>query len=187
MKDGRPRYFMCLESCIGPRVAKISSLASCVVLGLKKTEDLSVLIFWPEASSYFWRICFYSWLSPALALQKRMLSFAKKMWVTLGQPLQIKMSVKSWFQAASWMSAESPSIQMRKRVGERGSLCLSPRVGVMFPQAALFIITKYETEVMHLITRFTRFELNPSFSMTPCIKHHSTLLKALFISSLAAI
>lgn len=28
MKDGRPRYFVCLVSCIGPREAKISSLVS---------------------------------------------------------------------------------------------------------------------------------------------------------------
>ena len=45
MKDGRPRYLVCLESCIRPRVAKISSLDSCAILGLKKIEDLSMLIF----------------------------------------------------------------------------------------------------------------------------------------------
>ena len=28
IKDGRPKYFVCLVSCIGPRLAKISSLAS---------------------------------------------------------------------------------------------------------------------------------------------------------------
>ena len=45
MKDGRPKYLVCLESCIRPRVSKISSLTSWEVLGLKKMEDFSVLIF----------------------------------------------------------------------------------------------------------------------------------------------
>ena len=45
MKDGRPKYLVCLESCIGPRVSKILSLTSWDVLGLKKMEDFSVLIF----------------------------------------------------------------------------------------------------------------------------------------------
>ena len=71
--------------------AKVSQnlLASWDVLGLKKIEDLSMLIFYPEASSYFWRIFFSTRLSSTLALQKRILSSAKRRWVTLGQPLQM--------------------------------------------------------------------------------------------------
>ena len=46
--EGRPRYFECLESCIGPRMFKISSLRSWEVFQLKKIKDLSVLIFLPR-------------------------------------------------------------------------------------------------------------------------------------------
>ena len=49
--DGRLRYFPCLESYIGPRISKTSLLVSRSVLWLKVTEDLSVLIFFPEATS----------------------------------------------------------------------------------------------------------------------------------------
>ena len=49
--EGRPRYFECLESCIGPRMFRISSLSSWEVFELKKIEDLSVLIFCLEADS----------------------------------------------------------------------------------------------------------------------------------------
>ena len=66
--------------------------------------------------------------------------------------------------------AESPSVQIMKRVGKRGSPCLSPRVGMMLPQAAPVIITEYETEVIHFITRFTHLELNPSFSSTLAVE-----------------
>ena len=38
--------------CIGPRVFKTFSLILWGVFGLKKTNDLSVLIFCPEAASY---------------------------------------------------------------------------------------------------------------------------------------
>ena len=53
MKDGRPRYLVCLESFIGPKMEKIASFVFWRVFGLKNIEDLSVFIFWPEASSYF--------------------------------------------------------------------------------------------------------------------------------------
>jgi len=85
------------------------------------------------------------------------------------------------------MRAESPSVQMRKRVGKRGSPCRSPQVGIMFPHAVSFMRTEYETEEKHLITRSIHLELNPNFSMTPFMNHHSTLSKALLISSLEAI
>ena len=45
IKEGRPRYFLCQQSYIGPSMLRISSLAAEGVLGLKKTEDLSGLIF----------------------------------------------------------------------------------------------------------------------------------------------
>ena len=98
INDGRPKYLVCLKSCMGPRMAKISSLTSWGVFGLKNTKDLSVLIFWPDASSYFWKICFNFLLSSAFSLLKRMLSSAKKRWVILGQPLQIEMLVYCWFR-----------------------------------------------------------------------------------------
>ena len=94
MKDGSPKYLVCFECCIGPKMLKISSLISWRVFGLKNTEYLSVLIFWPEASSYLRRISFNSWHSSGFALQKRILSSAKKRWVTLGQPRAIEIPVK---------------------------------------------------------------------------------------------
>ena len=68
IKDRRPRYLMCLESCMGPKMLKISCLVSWVVLGLKSTDDLLVLIFYPDASSYLWRIVLSAWHSYKLAL-----------------------------------------------------------------------------------------------------------------------
>ena len=47
-----PRYLVCLESFIGPKMEKIVSLVFWVVFGLKKIEDFSVFIFCPEAFSY---------------------------------------------------------------------------------------------------------------------------------------
>ena len=98
--EGRPKYLPCLESCIGIKYSKTSFFFSSSVLVLKKTEDLSVLIFWPKASSYRQRIsinCWHSWL---LALQKSKLSSAKKRWVILGQPLQMDKSLINWFLTA---------------------------------------------------------------------------------------
>ena len=51
IKEGRPRYFLCRESCIEPRMLRISSLVAEEVFGLKKTEDLLGLIFLPDAAS----------------------------------------------------------------------------------------------------------------------------------------
>ena len=48
MIEGSPKYLLCLESCIGLRIFKMHSLLSCEVFGLKKSEDLSVFIFWLE-------------------------------------------------------------------------------------------------------------------------------------------
>ena len=78
------------------------------MFGLKNIEDLSVLIFWLEASSYLQRINFNFWYSSGFALQKIILSSAKKKWVTIGQPHAIEIPVKFWFQAASWIRAERP-------------------------------------------------------------------------------
>ena len=132
MKDGRPRYLECFESCIGPKMEEIASFKSWWVFGLKNTEDLSVLIFWSEASSYLWKIYLSSWHSSVFALQNRMLSSAKKRWVMLGQFWEIEMPVRRWFLAASWIMAKSPSAQRRKWPGEKGSPCLRPLEGIMF-------------------------------------------------------
>ena len=67
------------------------------VLGLKKIEDLSVFTFYLEASSYSIKVDLSKWHSSNDALQKRMLSSAKKRWVTFGQPLAMEMPVMSLF------------------------------------------------------------------------------------------
>lgn len=51
MIEGRLKYFLLHESCIDLRIIRISSLVSWGVLGLKNTDDLSVLIFSLEAVS----------------------------------------------------------------------------------------------------------------------------------------
>ena len=186
INDGRPKYLECFEPCMGPRMAKIFSLTDWGIFGLKNIEDFSMLIFWPNASSYVWRICFNFWLSLAFALLKRMLSSAKKRWVILGQPLQIEMLIHCWFRAASFMTAERPSTQRRKRLREKGSPWQSPLVGVIFPHTTPFIITEYETVVMHSITQFIHLVLKPILSITLWMKNHSTLSKALLMSSLVA-
>ena len=65
MIKGRPRYFSCLVSCIGPNISSTSLLVSFRVLWLKNIEDLSTFIFCPEATSYrlristnFWHSCY---------------------------------------------------------------------------------------------------------------------------------
>ena len=45
MIEGRPRYLLCRESYIGPKIFRVSFFFSSSILALKKTEDLSVLIF----------------------------------------------------------------------------------------------------------------------------------------------
>ena len=142
MMEGSPRYLLCRESCIGPRMSRMLSFKSWGVFGLKKTEDLLVLIFYPEASSYLLRILTSAWHSWTFALQNKRLSSAKKRWVIKGQPLQMEIPFICWFLAASWMRAENPSAQRRKRQGESGSPCLVPFEGKMFPQASPFISTE---------------------------------------------
>ena len=100
IREGRPRYLVSLEFCIGPRILKISSLVAWAVLGLKKMEDLSVFTFYPEASSYSIKIDLSMWHSSNDALQKSMLSSTKRRWVTFGQPLVMEMPVMSLFLAA---------------------------------------------------------------------------------------
>ena len=84
MIEGRPRYLLCRESCISPKIFRVSFFFSSVVLAQKKTEDLSVLIFWPEATSYKWKISTNCWHSRLLDFQKSRLSFAKKRCVSIG-------------------------------------------------------------------------------------------------------
>jgi len=99
--EGRPRYLVWRESCIVPKVVRVSSFTSWGVFAEKKIEDLSVLIFCPDASSYLWRIFLTSQHSLLEVLQKRILSSAKKRWVILGQPLQTERPLMSRFLAAS--------------------------------------------------------------------------------------
>ena len=113
--EGRPKYLPCLESCIGIKYSKTSFFFSSSVLALKKTEDLSVLIFWPKASSYRRRIsinCWHSWL---LGLQKNKLSSAKKRWVILGQPLQMDKPLINWFLIALPIREEKPFAQNKNK------------------------------------------------------------------------
>nr|POE87665.1 hypothetical protein CFP56_51751 [Quercus suber] len=42
--------------------------------------------------------------------------------------LDVNVVRMGWFRAASWMRAERPSAQRRKRLGERGSPCRIPQV-----------------------------------------------------------
>ena len=142
MKDGSPRYLVCLDSFIGPNMEKIASFVFWWEFGLKNTEDLSMLIFWPKASLYFWRICLSSWDSSSFTLQKIMLSSAKRKWVILEQLLQMEMPVRRWFPAPSWIIAKKPSTQRRKRLGERGSPWWRPLDEMMFPYVGPFTRTE---------------------------------------------
>ena len=115
IKEGRPKYLPHLESCIGAKYTITSFFFSSSVLALKKTKDLSILIFWPEASSYRRRIsisCWHSWL---LALQKSRLSSTKKRWVILGQPLQMDKPLINWFLTALPMREEKPYAQSKNK------------------------------------------------------------------------
>ena len=82
MIEGRLRYLLCRESCITPRMSNVSIFFSLGVLALEKIQDLSVLIFWPQAASYNRRIsirCQHSWLL-TLQNKKRRSSAKKKKW-----------------------------------------------------------------------------------------------------------
>ena len=78
MMEGNPKYLLYRESCIGPRMFRMLSLNSWGVFGLKNTEDLSVLIFCPEASSYLLSILTSAWHSCSFALQNKRLSRRKR-------------------------------------------------------------------------------------------------------------
>ena len=77
--EGRPSYFFCRVSCIGLNISNTSHLLSSGVLLLKKTEDLSALIFWPEAALYSWRISIRFWHSWRFALQNNRLFYEEQM------------------------------------------------------------------------------------------------------------
>ena len=79
--EGRPRYLVWRKSCIVPKMVRVSSFISQDEFGEKKIEDLFVLIFCPDASLYLCRIFLSSRQSLLEALQKRILSSAKKRWV----------------------------------------------------------------------------------------------------------
>ena len=89
--EERLRYLPCLMSYIGPRMPKSSFLVSGVVFWLTNTEDLFVLIFYPNAISYRSRFSTNVWLSCLSALQNNRLSSMKNKWVILGLPLHMDM------------------------------------------------------------------------------------------------
>lgn len=107
--EGRPRYFKCLESCIGPRMSRITFFVSWVVLRLKKTDDLSVFIFWLDAASYLVKISVSLWHSWLLALQNSKLSLAKNKWLTWGHLWLMEMPFSSLFREAWLIKEERPS------------------------------------------------------------------------------
>ena len=99
----------------------------------------------------------------------------------LGQPLPMEIPVTAWFLVASWIKADNPFVQRRKRLGERGSPWRILLVGIMFPWATSFMMTEYITDVMHCMIKFTHLALKPNFSITFWMNLHSTLSDALLI------
>ena len=68
-----------------------------------------------------------------------------------------------------------------------GSPYLKPLVGVMWPLGFPLILIEYVTEVTQSITVFIHLVENPILSMISFKHPHSTLSKALLISSFRAI
>ena len=92
--SGNPRYFPCPPSFAIPRASLTNTFVSSGVLEEKVTEDLSVLIFCPEANSYSLRILMRAVQLAGEVRQKNIVSSAKSKWFTLGLPRATRIPFK---------------------------------------------------------------------------------------------
>lgn len=137
-----PKYFFGWVSYIAPKISLTSFLVSSSMFWLKKIEDFSAFILWPAASSHFWRMVWSSLLSCPKALQYITLSSTKSRWVMDGLPLHIDIHESLLFLATSTIKLVRPSVQRRKRYGDRGSPWCKPLVGIILPWITSLIRTK---------------------------------------------
>ena len=170
-----------------PKRCWMDSGVSCGVLWLKNKEVFFLLSCWPEAHSYVSKICSRRLHSSFVAWQKIILSSAKRRCDMQGPYGQAATPCRSPLLVAWRRRDYNPFAQNKKRKGDIGSPCLKPLVGVIWPLGFPLILIEYVTEVTQSIIVFTHLAENPIFSMISFKHPHSTLSKALLISSFRAI
>ena len=174
-KVGRPKYDSNLSISLIPNNALIKYLCWGEVLLLKKTEDLSMFIHWPEASAYNCKISNTAFVSLSMAWQNKRESSANRRCEIRGARLQMDTPWIFPSNSTFYKREVNPFAHKRKRQGDKRSPWWIPLEGWIIPYGFPFIETENEGDVTQLITLPTQSPGKPSFSMIFFKKSHSTL------------
>ena len=130
---GMPRYLSICVIILSHNICWINVLTSGFVFLLKYKAVFLRLMAWPDAASYWPKICNSYWHSPIVALQKRRLSSTNRRW-DMHTPCWLdKIPCNTRVSAAFLNNAKRPSTYRRNRYGDNGSPCLIPLDRVMKP------------------------------------------------------
>ena len=185
--SGSPRYLPTPPSFVMLSFAFTACFRVPSVLFEKVIDDLSTLIYCPEAFSYRVRSAWSDALLSCEAFTKNMVSSANKKWLSRGLPRATLIPFKEPSSCALLQRPDRTSLHIIKMYGERGSPWRIPLVGLTLPLGELLMRKEYETEDTHCMIRFTHVGWKPNRWNTCWMKSHSSRSYALLISVLTAI
>jgi hypothetical protein len=108
------------------------------------------------------------------------------MWLIWGPLLDVGTPVNLPSSLALVSMALKPSTHIKNRYEDKGSLCLTPHDGMIFPYGVPLTRTKYWVNVTHIIIKRIHRSSNPIPFITASKNLHSTQSYALLILSLTA-
>lgn len=133
--SSKPRYLHSPPSFWIPKALFTLSLTSWDVFDENVIADLLQLIVWPEAMAYLSIIAFRSAQLAGSALQKNIVSSAKRRWFTLGLPAATFIPGSFPCSCALLHNPDSTSLHRMKRYGDKESPCWIPLCGLTLPYA----------------------------------------------------
>ena len=140
-KDSKPKYFSCYWITWTPNLFFILSLIWSGVFLLKNSVVFVRFNYWPEACSKTPKILCMALHSSSVALQKIILSSAKKRCNRQGAPIQTVIPSISPISIDFFIRVESPLAHNKNKYGDNGSPCHIPLDGMILPLGFPLIFT----------------------------------------------
>ena len=140
------------------------------------TEVFYLFIACPNAASYLSRISKRCRHSSIVAWQKMKLSSANNRWEMHTLFVHDRMPCNYCLSVAFLIRKKRYSTHNRKRYGERGSPCLIPRDGEVYPCGTPLMSTEYVAACTVAMASWAHLSSSPNLSMIALRKTHSTRL-----------